>query len=130
MTKLAEIYSLPVFVHRLLGHPFPSAIRTLLTLVILGLSATPLLQTEKSWRLRAAVVTVCLCVLTHYLAYHAICEYQYTTLLPLLPAHVWLWQRESVRGLRRLLAASFAVSLFIFLPTLNFLDPADPSRYW
>ena len=95
-----------------------------------GLSATPLLQTEKSWRLRAAVVTVCLCVLTHYLAYHAICEYQYTTLLPLLPAHVWLWQRESVRGLRRLLAASFAVSLFIFLPTLNFLDPADPSRYW
>jgi tetratricopeptide (TPR) repeat protein len=130
LTKLSEIYSLPVFVHRLLGHPFPSTIRTLLTLVILGLSATPLLQTEKSSRLRAAVVTVCLCVLMHYLAYHAICEYQYTTILPLLPAHVWLWQRESVRGLRRLLAASFAVSLLIFWPTLNFLDPADPSRYW
>ena len=26
--------------------------------------------------------------------------------------------------------ASFAVSLLVFLPTLNFLAPADPNRYW
>ena len=33
-------------------------------------------------------------------------------------------------GLRRLLTVSFAVSLLIFLPTLNFLAPADANRYW
>jgi tetratricopeptide (TPR) repeat protein len=71
-----------------------------------------------------------LCVLVHYLAYYMVFEYQYGTLLPVLPAHVWLWRRESARGLRRLLMASFAVSLLIFLPTLNFLAPTDPNRYW
>ena len=81
-----EIYSLPVLAHRLFDHPLPSAIRTLLGVVILGLSVAPLLQVGKSVRLRSTVAVVCLCVAVHYLTYHAICEYQYTTLLPLLPA--------------------------------------------
>jgi tetratricopeptide (TPR) repeat protein len=31
---------------------------------------------------------------------------------------------------RQLLMASFAVSLLVFLPTLNFLAPREPDRYW
>ena len=97
LTKLPELYALPMLFHRLLGHPLPSPIRGLPAAVILGLSAMPLVLSEKSARLRAAVMAVCLCVLMHYLAYYAVFEYQYATLLPLLPAHVWLWQRETVR---------------------------------
>ena len=160
VTRHPDIYCLPVLARRLMGHPLSSAIGMLLAAIVLGLSAAPLLpgrktrqecpggdrtarrrderpssppfrpQTARALRLHAAVVAVCACVLIHYLAYPAVCEYQYVTLLPLLPAHVWLWQREPVRGLRRLLMASFAASLLIFLPTFSFLDPADPRRYW
>ena len=129
-TKNPEIYALPMLLYRFVAHWLPAAVKGSLAVVIFGLSVAPLLPSEKSGRLRAAVVAVCLCVLVHYLAYYIVFEYQYGTLLPLLPAHVWLWRRERVRGLRRLLMASFAISLLIFLPTLNCLAPADPNRYW
>jgi hypothetical protein len=129
-TKNPEIYALPMLLYRFVAHWLPAAVKGSLAVVIFGLSVAPLLPSEKSARLRAAVVAVCLCVLMHYLTYYIVFEYQYGTLLPLLPAHVWLWRRERARGLRRLLMASFAVSLLIFLPTLNFLAPADPNRYW
>jgi len=129
-TKNPEIYALPMLLYRYVAHWLPSAVKVSVAVVVLGLSIAPLLPSEKSSRLRAAVVAVCLCVLMHYLTYYMIFEYQYGTLLPVLPAHIWLWRRESACGLRRLLMTSFAVSLLIFLPTLNFLAPTDPNRYW
>jgi hypothetical protein len=129
-TKNPEIYALPMLLYRYVAHWLPFAVKVSAAVVVLGLSMMPLLSSEKSARLRAAVVAVCLCVLMHYLTYYMIFEYQFGTLLAVLPAHVWLWRRESARGLRRLLMTSFAVSLLIFLPTLNFLAPTDPDRYW
>ena len=92
--KSPELYSLPMLFRRLAGYRLSPVITSLPAFAILAVSATPLVFTEKL-RLCAAVVAVCLCVLMHYLAYPVAYEYQYATLLPLLPAGVWLWQRES-----------------------------------
>jgi hypothetical protein len=125
-----DLYAWPEMYHRIVGHPLPALVAALPAAVVLAASALPLFLADRSARLRAAVVAICLCVLTHYLAYYAVFEYQYTTLLPLLPAQVWLYQREEAADRRRLLMISFAISLFIFLPTLNFLSLDDPERYW
>ena len=71
-----------------------------------------------------------MCIFSQYLSYYPVQEYHYTTLLPVLPVLLWLRQRESVSWLRRLLTASFLVSLAVFLPTANFLAPNAPARYW
>ena len=86
LTERPELYALPTMFHRFFGHPLPSLVANLPAAVILATGALPLLLPARSARIRAAVVTVCLCVLMHYLAYYAVFEYQYTTLLPLLPA--------------------------------------------
>ena len=77
--------------------------------MILAISALPLVLPEQIGPHPRGGGDDFLCVMTHYLAYYAVFEYQYTTLLPLLPALVWLYQRETSLGPRRLLMASFAV---------------------
>ncbi len=72
-------------------------------------------------------MTVSLCILSHFLCCYRVQEYHYTTLLPVLPVLLWLWQRESVPRFRRLLMTSFVVSLLVFVPTLSFL--ARPERH-
>ena len=81
---------------------------------------------ERGRRIRAAVVAVSLCVLSYNLTYFQGFEYHYAALLPLLPAMLWLWQRESVPWLRRLLMGCFLASLPLFLPIPTFLGPDDP----
>jgi tetratricopeptide (TPR) repeat protein len=70
-----------------------------------------------------------LCILSHFLCYYPALEYHYTAVLAVLPVLLWLWQQESVRFLRRLLLASFVVSLLIFAPTPLFLAPRQPARF-
>jgi tetratricopeptide (TPR) repeat protein len=84
---------------------------------------------EREQRLRAALVTVSLCILSHFLCYYPVQEYHYTTLLAVLPVLLWLWQRERVPWLRRLLMASFVVSLLVFVPTPCFLAVQEPRRF-
>ena len=54
-----------MLLYRYVAHWLPSAVKVSVAVVVLGLSITPLLPSEKSSRLRAAVVAVCLCVLVH-----------------------------------------------------------------
>ena len=49
------------------------------------MSLSPLVLDEREQRLRAALVTVLLCILSHFLCYYPVQEYHYTTLLPTLP---------------------------------------------
>jgi hypothetical protein len=125
-----EIYSVAMLLQRTCGQEIAAIAKYLAIVVILVLSLTPLAYREQSKRLRAAVVVCCLAVLLHYLAYYAIFEYQYATTLPLLAVHVWLWRGENRRGLRRLLKTGFTLSLLVFVPTLNFVSPTEPSRFW
>ncbi len=57
-------------------------------------------------------------------------EYQYTTLLPMLPVLWWLSQKEERAGLRWSLRIAFVVLLAIFLPTLNFLEPKPTTPHY
>ena len=75
------------------------------------------------------LVTLLLCILSHFLCYYPVQEYHYTTLLPTLPLMLWLWQRESVPWFRRLLMTSFVVSLLVFVPTPCFLAGKEPHRF-
>ncbi len=77
------------------------------------MSLAPLILPERGQRIRAAIVTVSLCILSHNLSYFQGWEYQYTTFLPLLPAMLWLRRRESGLWLRRLLLGSLLVLLLV-----------------
>jgi tetratricopeptide (TPR) repeat protein len=122
-------YSLPVFVGRILGGSVPAILFQLPLVILLAMSLSPLVLEKPDQRLRAAVVTVSLCVISHFLCCYAVSEYHYATLLPVLPALLWLWQRESAPRLRWLLMAAFIVSLPVFMPTLCFLAPKEPARF-
>ncbi len=123
------LYSLPIFVARILGRSAPSFFLKLPLVAVLVMSLSPLVLDDRGQRLRAAMVTVSLCVLSHFLCYYAVLEYHYTTLLPVLPVLLWLWQRESVAWFRGLLLTSFVVSLLVFVPTPCFLAPKEPVRF-
>ncbi len=123
------LYSLPIFLGRILGGSVPSIFLKLPFVALFVMSLTPLVLEGREQRLRAAIVTVSLCIFSHFLDCYQVHEYYYTMLLPVLPALLWLWQRESVPWLRRLLMASFVVSLLIFAPTPYFLAPKQPARF-
>jgi len=123
------LYSLPIFVNWMLGRPAPSFSLKLPLVAVLAMSLSPLVLDDRGQRLRAALVTVSLCILSHFLCYYPVQEYHYTTLLPVLPALLWLWQREGVAWFRGLLMASFVVSLLVFVPTPYFLAPQEPQRF-
>jgi len=123
------LYSLPIFVDRLAGCAVCSLVFKLPLVAVLVMSLSPLVLAERAQRLRAAIVTVSLCILSHFLCYYPVQEYHYTTLLPVLPVLLWLWQRERVPRLRGLLLTSFVVSLMVFMPTPCFLAPKQPERF-
>jgi tetratricopeptide (TPR) repeat protein len=114
-------YSWPMFVDQLLGYQAPPLLYRLPLLAIVVMSLSPLMLPEREQRVRAALVTVSLAVLAHFLSYYPVQEFHYATLLPILPALLWLWQQESEPGLRRLLSICFLVSSLVFLPTPYFL---------
>ena len=62
-------------------------------------------------------------MLSYDLTYFQAFEYHYATLLPLLPAMLWLGRRESVPWLRRVMLGSFIVSLSFLLPSLCLPPP-------
>jgi tetratricopeptide (TPR) repeat protein len=121
--------SLPTFVDRISGSSIPALFFRIPLVAVLLMSLSPLVLDEREQRLRAVLVTVLLCVLSHYLCFYVVQEYHYTTLLPTLPVLLWLWQRESVPWFRRLLMTSFVVSLLVFLPTPCFLDRQDSRHF-
>jgi tetratricopeptide (TPR) repeat protein len=123
-----EYCSLPVLVDRIAGFPVPSLLFRIPLVAILVLSLSPLVLPERAQRLRAVIVTVLLCILSHYLCYYPVFVYHYTTLLPVLPVLLWLRQRESGPRLRGLLVASFVILLAIFLPTVSAPAPTEPAR--
>ena len=90
------------------------------------LSLAPLILPERGRRIRAAVVAVSLCVLSYNLTYFQGFEYHYAALLPLLPAMLWLWQRESAPWLRPALMGCFLASLPLFLPIPTSSARTDP----
>ena len=92
------------------------------------MSLTPLVLDERKQRLGAALVTILLCIHSHFLCYYALQEYHYTTLLPTLPVMLWLWQREGRTWHRRLLMTAFVVSLLVFAPTPYYPAKEDPQR--
>jgi len=122
-------YSLPILTDWMLGRSTPLLLCKLPLVAVLAMSLSPLVLDEQAQRLRAAMVTVSLCILSHFLCYYPVEEYHYTTLLPTLPVLLWLWRRESVTSLRWLLMTSLVVSLPVFLPTPCFLAPMEPNRF-
>ena len=123
------IYSLPMLLNAggagrivLLLAKLPVAAAVLLSLA-------PLVLPQRGQRIRVAIVTAALCTLAYNLSYFQGWEYHYTTLLPLLPAMLWLWRGESSPPLRRLLMGCFLASLPLFLPTPFFLAPEDPNLW-
>ena len=128
LLKAPQFHSLPVLVDRIAGFPVPSFCFRLPLIAILVMSLSPLVLPERAQRLCAAIVTVLLCILSHYLCYYPVLAYHYTTLLPALPVLLWLWQRESGPRLRGLLAASFVILLAIFLPTVCASGPTESAR--
>jgi Flp pilus assembly protein TadD len=123
------LYALPLFVDRTLGCEVPPLVFRLPLLAVLLMSLSPLVLDKREDRLRGALVTILLCIHAHFLCYFAVQEYHYTTLLPTLPVMLWLWRRESVPWLRRLLMTSFVVSLLVFAPTACFLAKGDAHRF-
>ncbi len=124
------LYGLPIFVDRVLGCEVPPLFFRIPLVAVLVMSLSPLVLEERERRLRAVLVTVSLCILSHFLCYYPVQEYHYTTLLPVLPVLLWLWQRERVPWFRRLLMTSFVVSLLVFVPTPCFLAPQEPNRFY
>ncbi len=123
------LYSLPLFVDRMWDCEVPPLVFRIPLLAVLLMSLSPLVLDEREQRLRAALVTVLLCVHSHYLCYYAVQEYHYTTLLTTLPVMLWLWRRESVPWLRWLLMTAFVASLLVFVPTSCFLARDDPHQF-
>ena len=123
LVTVREIYCLPVYLTRLTGAPVPSLLLKLPLLAILAVSALPLFLASRRRRIHVLIATVMLGLLSHFLCYYMVSEYQYTTLLPMLPVLWWLSRREARPGLRWSLRIAFVVLLANFLPTLNFLEP-------
>ncbi len=123
------IRSLPMLLNAAGAGPIVLLIAKLPVAAVALMSLTPLLLPDRGQRIRAAVLTASLCVLSYDLTYFQAFEYHYATLLPLLPAMLWLGRRESVPWLRRVMLGSFIVSLSFLLPSLCFLTPLDP-RCW
>ena len=129
LLRCPEFYSLPIFLGRILGGSVPALFLRLPLVAPFAMSLSPLVLAGRERRLRAAIVTVLLCILSHFLCYYRVLEHHYTALLPMLPVLLWLWRRESVPWFRRLLMASFVVSLLVFVPTPRFLSPNQPDRF-
>jgi hypothetical protein len=127
-----ETYSLSAMMLQWFGSSNPLRIVKLPLVVILLMSLSPLVMPDFRMRIKAVVVTVVLCVFSYYLSFFVSCEYDYTTMLLILPVLLWLRQKESSAGLRWLLLASFLPLLLIFLPTPYALWPAGTqgSEYW
>jgi Tetratricopeptide repeat len=125
----SEIYCLPLFVERLLDAPIPNALLRLPLVLIVAVSSLPLFLTERSQRLHALLATIMLCLLSHFLCYWVVWEYQYATLMPLLPVLWWMTQREERAGPRWALRIAFVVLLVNFLPTFYWLDPQRFLRF-
>ena len=129
LSGIFAICSLPMLLNAAGASKLVLLLAKLPTVAIVPMSLAPLILPDRGPRIRAAMVTASLCVLSYNLTYFQGFEYHYTALLPLLPTMVWLWQRESVPWLRRLLMGCFVASLPLFLPTPCFLAPEDPN-FW
>jgi hypothetical protein len=129
LVKNAEVYCLPILLYRLMGTPVSQVVLKLPVLAVLVLSVLPLLLRSRRRRIDVLIATVMLGLLSHFLCYYMVWEYQYTTLLPMLPVLWWMSQREESRTLRWLLRIAFVVLLANFLPTLHFLAPQTPMLY-
>ena len=129
LLKFPEIYCLPVYLSRLTGAPVPWVVLKLPLLAILAVSGLPLFLASRRRRIHVLIATVMLGLLSHFLCYFMVFEYQYTTLLPMLPVLWWMSQREERSGLRWLLRTAFVVLLANFVPTPYFLATQTPMRY-
>ena len=129
-TQNPWIYSFPMLLYRTCGGAtiLPAAKLPLAAIAVM--SAAPFFLPERSQRLRAATVTVALCILSYVLSYCIVFEFNYTTLLPVLPVMLWLRRQESSPWLRRLLMGSLLVSLVVFLPTTALLERQHLDRAW
>ncbi len=124
------IFSLPRLLYAHCSGPALSLIVAVPLAIILAMSFTPLLLAERIHRIRAAIVTLALCILSHYLCFFLAFEDHYTTLLPLLPALVWLRGEEENCRLRWLLTAALVAASCVLLPTPNILNAANPVACW
>jgi hypothetical protein len=124
-----ETYCLPAYLSRITGVPVPQFWLKLPVLAILAMSALPLFLASRRRRLNVLIATFMLGLLSHFLCFYPVFEYQYTTLLPMLPVLWWMSQHEELAGLRWLLRIAFVVLLANFLPTLYVLAPQTPMRY-
>lgn len=124
------IYSLPRLLLTHCSGPVLSLIVAIPVVVILAMSLSPLLLSERIHRIRMAIVMIALCILSHYLCFFLAFEYQYTTLLPLLPVLVWLRGEEQNRRLRWLLTVVLLAAACVLLPTANIFDSKNPMAYW
>jgi hypothetical protein len=124
------VYGLPKLLQGVCNRSTLAAIVTMPLLAILAMSLSTLVLSERAYRIRAAVVTVLLCILSHYLCYFIALEYHYAAMLPVLPALVWLRGEEENRRLRRLLTAALAAASIVLLPTPNIFSWKNPEAYW
>ena len=128
-TGEASIYSLPMLLYRTYGAAvLPLAKLPLVPVAVM--SVAPFLLSNRRRRICAATVAVALCVLSFFFCYCIVWEYNYVTLMPILPLLLWLCRQERTPWLRRLLMGSLLVSLTVFLPTPVALDMAHPNRFW
>jgi hypothetical protein len=116
-----HVYSWPILLGRLLGKPAPAWFLNLPQIVIVAFSLAPFVLRDRARRLRVAIITTLLCVLTTYLSLYCVQEYYYTLTIPVLLVLLWLWRQETSPRLRRMLMVAFLFSLAIFLPTPYFL---------
>ena len=105
-------------------------LRQLPVVAVALMSLVPLVFAGRGQRIRATIVvaprSASWRTISRYLQGW---DYHYIALAPLLPVTLWLWRREHVPGLRRLLMVAFLVSLSLFLP-VPLLLPRDDLHWW
>lgn len=124
------VYSLPRLLLGVCNRSTLSVIVAIPLLSVLTMSLSPLVISERVHRIRAAVVTVSLCILSHYLCYFIALEYHYVAMLPVLPALLWLRGGEENRRLRWLLTVALLAASCVLLPTFNVFSGKTPDTYW
>ena len=94
LTHHPEVYSLVMYLYRMGAGPAITLVSKLPIAAVALMSLAPCVLPGRADRIRAAIVAVLVCILAQNLCYYQTWEYHYTTLLPLLPAMLWLWRQE------------------------------------
>jgi len=113
-----QIFSLSAFLNSLVGVQLPAMLYKLpLLAALLASFCVPLVRDETA-RMRAAMWATVLLLLTFFLSYNTVWEYQYTAIIPVLLLGIVLLDHGIDAGNARWLVVSGAV---ISLPSLYFL---------